>query len=203
MTHAQGGILTGLERALVFNRLRAAVGVRWELPWLLAGITLPADGRCLEIGSGYGWGTLGLARRHPSLQIVATDYDGRILPMTRAHLQQQRVGSRVAFCQANAKQLPFPTGCFDAVLALYVFHHVWGYRPALQEIARVLRPGGRLLFIDVVRPPGLPPLRRLVPPAGLPSRRALRRLLEAVGFQVERERGLPFWVGVVACKIPP
>ncbi len=199
-TDLEGLTLEGLERVVVFNRLRAAIGLRWELPRLLQGVTIPAGGRCLEIGTGMGWGTLGLIQRSPGITAIASDYDQTVLPLARAYIQQHAPRARVAFCCANAKAFPFPDSTFDVVLALYVLHHVAGYRAALRDINRVLKPGGRFFFIDVVRGPLLPHLRALVPPDGLPSKDELAQLLGETGFSVERWRGWPGLGFVVARK---
>jgi hypothetical protein len=53
--------LRGIERVAVFNRLRAAVGLRWELPPLLNAVADPPGSRCLEIGTGLGWGPWAVA----------------------------------------------------------------------------------------------------------------------------------------------
>ena len=198
-TESGGLVLEGLERAVVFNRLRAAIGLRWELPRLLQGVTIPLGGRCLEIGTGMGWGTLGIIQRYPSLTAIASDYDQAILPVARAYIQQHAPTMHVAFCRANAKAFPFPDGTFDVVLALYVLHHVAGYREALRDISRVLKPGGCFLFIDVVRIPFLPRLRTVVPPDGLPSKSELTDLLVETGFGIERWGGIP-GLGVVVAR---
>lgn len=200
MKKTQSGILKGLERKVVFNRMRAAVGLRCELPRLLDGMKIPPDHLCLEIGTGLGWGTLGLVRRNDSIRVIATDYDGTILPLARAYLSQHKAASRVAFYQANAKCLPFPDDTFDLVLALYVLHHLFGYRQPLKEVGRVTKPGGRFLFIDFVRIPLMPSFRGWFPPEGLPSQSEFTRLLAEAGFRIERWWGLPVWVFVVARK---
>ena len=51
--------------------LRAAAGLRWELPRLLEGAAVLPGSRCLEIGTGTGWGGLGLARVLPPRTMVA------------------------------------------------------------------------------------------------------------------------------------
>ena len=194
MRDTHDGILEGLERKVVFSHLRAAVGLRWELPRLLGQAEIPAGSLCLEVGAGLGWGTLGLVRLIKLGKVVATDYDGTILPMARGYLIQHRAASQVAFCQANAKSLPFPDRTFDVVIALYVLHHAFGYGEALKEIGRVTKPGGQFLFIDFARLPLIPSLRRWFPPEGLPSRSEFTRLLGEAGLRVERWRGLRFWV---------
>ena len=200
MREKQSGILKSLERKVVFNRLRAAVGLRFELPRLLHGVEIPPASLCLEIGTGLGWGTLGLVRRDDSIQAIATDYEGTILPLARAYLSQHKAASRVAFCQANAKCLPFPDDTFDLVVALYVLHHVFGNRQSLKEVGRVTKRGGRFLFIDFVRVPLMPSSRGWFPPEGLPSQSEFTRLLAEAGFRIERWQMLPIWALVVASK---
>jgi ubiquinone/menaquinone biosynthesis C-methylase UbiE len=193
-------LLEGLERQLVFNRLRAVIGERWELPGLIDGLVLPEGSRCLEIGTGTGWGTLGVARHLRSALLVATDYDSDILPMTRAYFDQQRVGDRVVMAQADAKHLPFQNHTFDLVLGLYVLHHVMGYRQALAEISRVTRPGGWFLWIDPVRPMTSSGLVQRIWPSWMATDKELTQMLEEAGFYIERRSGIPSLSRVVARK---
>ena len=131
MAEARGGlVLEGLERTVVHNRLRAALGLRWELPRLLNGVAIPAGSRCLEIGTGMGWGTLGLLQRYPSIVAVATEYDRSVLPMTRSYIQHHAPGAHVAFCQANAKAFPFSLSSQTAQKAMSSNVKDSGYRLA-------------------------------------------------------------------------
>jgi len=200
-TDLGGLVLVGLERVMVFNRLRATIGLRWELPRLLQDMTIPPGSRCLEIGTGMGWGTLGLVRRSPDIIAIASDYDQTVLPLARAFIRQHAPTAHVAFCRANAKAFPFADSTFDVVLALYVLHHVAGYRAALHDISRVLKPDGRFCFIDIVRAPLMPRLRTLVPPDGLPSKDELVQLLRETGFSIQRWRGWPGLGFVIARKM--
>ncbi len=83
---SSGATLRGIERLAVFNRLRAAFGLRWELPPLLSSVVMPIGSQCLEIGTGLGWGTVGLLRKETSLAVVTTDYESPILQWATSFL---------------------------------------------------------------------------------------------------------------------
>ena len=122
----------GLGRWLVYSRPRAWVGQRLELPSLLKGVDLPLYARCLDLATGLGWATAGIARIAPSARIVSVDYDVDVLPRAREYLKSQPAGSIAAFCRADGKRLPFPDGSFDLVVCLYGLHHFLGYLDALK-----------------------------------------------------------------------
>lgn len=187
---SDGDVLKGFERALVFNRLRAEIGLRFEMPILLDDLSLPANARALELGAGTGWASLAVARRFRPAITVVTDYDPDVLPAARRTLAE--APSRIAVARVDAKRLPFADGAFDLVLMIFALHHVMGYEQAVAEAARVLRTAGCLLVAEILRAFPVPRLRRHAPPEGLLSPRELQTLLARAGFTVERERGLPF-----------
>jgi len=196
-----GATLHGLERLAVFNRLRAAVGLRWELPPLLGSVVMPPGSRCLEIGTGLGWGTVGLLRKEGSLAVVTTDYESTILQRARGFIQAERPGARVSYAQLDAKALPFSKERFDFVLSLYVLHHAMGYRAAVGEIARVLKPGGCLLVIDLVRPEFLPQLPASVAPEGVLTKREWLELFKSSGFGITRWQTRYFLGPLPRCSV--
>jgi ubiquinone/menaquinone biosynthesis C-methylase UbiE len=103
---------------------------------LLAG----ARGRVLEVGAGHG-----LNRRHyPAglAELVLTDPSPWML---------ERAPAGTEIRQAGLPSLPFGDGRFDTVICTYVLCSVPDPAAALDEIARVLAPGGSLLFLEHVR----------------------------------------------------
>lgn len=92
--------------------------------------------RVLEIGCGTGCDLLQFAK-HGAL---ATGVD-----MTPRHLElaRQRVGALAAVVEGDARKLPFPNASFDYVYSHGVLHHSDEPRKIVEEIFRVLRPGGR------------------------------------------------------------
>ncbi len=196
---SSGLTLSGIERLVVFNRLRALIGLRLEMPPLLEAVDLPAAARCLELGTGLGWGTIGLLRANRSLRVVATDYEAGIIPVARSFIREKQPNGAVSFAQADAKWLPFPDEAFHLVLCLYVLHHAAGYNAALSEIARVTSAGGYLLCIDLVRPRIFPQLPRRLAPDGVLTRQEWRSLIEESGFTLETWRSTYFFGLIPRC----
>jgi ubiquinone/menaquinone biosynthesis C-methylase UbiE len=106
---------------------------------IVAAGALGASSRVLEIGIGTGRIALPLARH--VRQVAGVDLSAAML----AQLVAKRGAGRVDPVRADATRLPFPDACFDAVIAVHVFHLIPGWRDALAEVARVLRPDGALL----------------------------------------------------------
>ena len=102
--------------------------------------------RVLEVGVGTGKNF----RYHPAgADVTGIDLSGRMLE--RAQRRAQDLDLSLPLEQMDAQHLAFPDGSFDAVVATFVFcsvpDAVWG----LQELARVVKPGGRVLLLEHVR----------------------------------------------------
>jgi SAM-dependent methyltransferase len=123
--------------------------VAW-FPWLASQVDWQPEARVLEVGCGAGWMWAEAAARLPTdLDLTLTDLSPGMV--TEA---VDRVGSlgryrRTAGRVADIQDLPFRSDSFDAVVAVYVLHHVPDARRAVAEMARVLRPGGAALVACV------------------------------------------------------
>ncbi len=100
---------------------------------------LGSAGSILDVGTGEGQ-IARLATRLGARVVVGVDPTLAQLTVARAR------GGGVAYARAEAHALPFGQERFDAVVVCLVFEHITDHRPAIAEIARVLRPGGRFLF---------------------------------------------------------
>jgi ubiquinone/menaquinone biosynthesis C-methylase UbiE len=106
-----------------------------------------ASGRTLEIGAGTG-ANLELYPEAVT-ELVLTEPDEHM--RTQLERKVTAAGRRPDVVGAGAERLPFPDASFDTVVATLVLCTIPAPRRALEEISRVLKPDGRLLFLEHVR----------------------------------------------------
>ena len=122
-----------------------------SLPWR-------GDEAVLDVGCGRGLLLIGAAKRLTTGTAVgvdlwqAEDLSGNRPEATQENARLEGVSDRVEVKDGDARRLPFADGTFDVVVTEAVLHNI--YNPAerdtaVREIARVLKPGGRLLIGDV------------------------------------------------------
>ncbi len=92
----------------------------------------------LDAGVGEGYGAAILARA--SATVVGVDLEAEVVEHASARYPEVR------FERADLLELPWPDGSFDAVVSLQVIEHLQRPREFVSEVARVLRPGGRLIL---------------------------------------------------------
>lgn len=121
-------------------------------------LTLSNTSNCLELGSGEGFLSWLVYERFRPAKIVVTDYDPSQVDEARKSFEGRlgEVPSSIEFRSADAMQLPFENGAFDAVFAMMVLHHTekrdWDFRnvpKALDEVRRVLKPNGSFCYTEL------------------------------------------------------
>lgn len=105
--------------------------------------------RVLDLGCGGGLLALPLAAQ--GIDVVGVDRSRPSLAAARRRAGQDPSDARPVFAAAVGEALPFPDATFDAICAADVLEHVADLSATLDEAARVLRPGGRLLFDTINR----------------------------------------------------
>lgn len=108
----------------------------------------PTD-RALDVGTGGGHAALALAPAVAS--VAAIDPTPEMLTVA-GRLAAERGITNVTFTLATADALPFPDATFDIAISRFSVHHWPQPDAAFREIGRVVRPGGRLAFVDMLAP---------------------------------------------------
>jgi ubiquinone/menaquinone biosynthesis C-methylase UbiE len=118
-------------------------GLREERRRLLAG----AEGATLEIGAGTGLNLEHYPQAVTRLVLAEPDEHMR----RRLDRRAKEVTPKAELVDASVEELPFPDATFDTVVVTFVLCSVPEQKAALFEVARVLKPSGRLLFLEHVR----------------------------------------------------
>jgi ubiquinone/menaquinone biosynthesis C-methylase UbiE len=149
-----------------------------------------AEGRVLEVGAGSG---LNLPFYGPAArEIVALEPAPRLIAMARR--APRGAGLPVSFLEASAETIPLEDGSVDTVVMTWTLCTIPRAAEALGEMRRVLRPAGRLLFVEHGLAPeaGVRRWQNRLTPAwkllagGCHLNRAIGAMIEGAGFRIER-----------------
>jgi demethylmenaquinone methyltransferase/2-methoxy-6-polyprenyl-1,4-benzoquinol methylase len=157
-------LFSGLPRR--YDALSAALSF-WQDPrWrraLVAALS-PADGeRVLDVATGTGMVAAELLSR-ARCSVVGIDQSPQMLAGARARFAasssvpgaSDEPGASVELVQGQAEALPFADGSFDGLTVTYLLRYVDDPRATVRELARVLRPGGRMASLEFGVPPWRP-----------------------------------------------
>ncbi|NLW56576.1 MAG: bifunctional demethylmenaquinone methyltransferase/2-methoxy-6-polyprenyl-1,4-benzoquinol methylase UbiE [Firmicutes bacterium] len=113
--------------------------------------------RVLDVCCGTGLITKDLAARvEPLGKVVGLDLSPEMLAVAQKNLENFPHKHLIQLVQGNAMALPFPEGTFDCVTIGYGLRNVTDLRQTLRELFRVLKPGGKVVSLELAKPS--PPL---------------------------------------------
>lgn len=116
-----------------------------------AAADLAAGDRALDVCTGTGDLALELAGRVTGLgEVVGVDFAPAMVARARAKAAAR--GRAIDFRVADALDLPFPDGAFDAATVAFGIRNVADLDAGLGEMARVVRPGGRVVVLEIAAP---------------------------------------------------
>lgn len=139
-----------------YDRANHVLSLGIDHLWRRAAVKLAGVGtgsRVLDVCSGTGDLALALART--GAEVVGTDFCPEMIAGAPAKASRE---ARPSWAVADAMHLPFPPESFDAVTVAFGIRNVADPVAAMRDMARVTRPGGRLVVLEFARP-RLPLLR--------------------------------------------
>ena len=173
-----------------YDQLSAALSF-WQDPrWRRALVdeVAPRDGeRILDVATGTGMVAAELLAR-ARCSVVGLDQSPEMLAAARRRFATAATSGRVELVAGEAEALPFPDASFDALTFTYLLRYVEDPAATMRELARVLRPGGRIASLEFFVPPRAPARAawRLYTAVGLPL---LGRLFSRDWYEVGRFLG--------------
>ena len=152
MNYQRYYVMSKFEKLLMNNPLRSWVIEHYALPRLLtlAGDTKPTAGQCiLELGCGNGYGLNILLKTFRPAVFHAMDSDPNMIKMAKQKLSRvlkQYPDTQTNIYVGDAAAIDSSDNRYDAVFGFGVLHHIPEWQSSVQEIFRVLNPGGVLLL---------------------------------------------------------
>jgi demethylmenaquinone methyltransferase/2-methoxy-6-polyprenyl-1,4-benzoquinol methylase len=125
----------------------------WDGAWkrtLVRRLPRRPGARILDLACGTGDLTLLLARRYRDGEVTGLD----LCPAMLARARRRRGARAVRFSLGDLGSLPYRPGSFDLVTGGYALRNAPSLRTALEEVLRVLQPGGTAAFLDFTKSPG-------------------------------------------------
>jgi arsenite methyltransferase len=125
---------------------------------LLGQIPWQGDELVLDVGCGRGLFLIGAAHKAPHGKVVgidlwhSEDQSGNHPDTTRANARAEGVEERIELQTGDARDLPFEDNHFDRIVSSWAIHNIYnqdGRKKALQEMLRVLKPGGWIAIADI------------------------------------------------------
>ena len=121
---------------------RISRGIADSIEHAVARLNPQPGERILDLATGTGWTSRSVARR--GAKVLGVDIADELLAAAREFATREQLP--IAYRQADAEALPFETGQFDAVISTYGVMFAGQPEAAAAEIARVVRPGGRVVL---------------------------------------------------------
>jgi ubiquinone/menaquinone biosynthesis C-methylase UbiE len=131
--------------------------MRWIRHFVISqAVVLKNHGEAVDLGCGAGQLVMEMARKAPALQMTGIDLSEKMLADARQSIQRVGLEDQVDFRLGNVEEIPFPDQSLDLVISTASLHHWTDPVKVLNEIDRILKPGGAYYVFDLRRDMALP-----------------------------------------------
>lgn len=137
------------------NRIMTAgLDVRWR-NFAVRQLALGADALGLDVGTGTGDLAIAASKAAgPHTRMIGVDFTPEMLDLGRKKLERLHLSERIELRQGDGEKLDFPDDTFDGVCSAFVLRNLADLAAGVQEQFRVLKPGGRMVCLEITHPPG-------------------------------------------------
>jgi demethylmenaquinone methyltransferase / 2-methoxy-6-polyprenyl-1,4-benzoquinol methylase len=126
---------------------------RWRR-YLVSRVEARPGDRVLDVATGTGAVAIEVARRW-GCDVIGVDQSPEMLDVGRRRVAEAGLSDRIDLVEGRAEALPFDDASFDAVTFTYLLRYVGDPAATLRELARVVRPGGRVAMLEFGLPRGV------------------------------------------------
>lgn len=115
-------------------------------------LRLEAQPRVIDLATGTADVPLEIIRQHPDATVIGLDPSVGMLKYGQEKIEGANLQDKVELIEGDAQRLAYPNNSFDGVSIAFGIRNVPDRLQALKEIARVLRPGGRMVILELSEP---------------------------------------------------
>lgn len=142
--------LNAIEKLLMNNPIRSSLQKKKEAAVFERFGGKTEGAKVLEIGCGRGVGTEIIFERFGAGEVDAFDLDPEMIRLAERRLSKFPA-ERLRLSVGDAERIDAPDSSYDAVFDFGIIHHVPHWRDSVQEVSRVLKPGGKFYFEEATQ----------------------------------------------------
>ena len=131
--------------------LSAGIDIYWRKR-AISELKLASPRTILDMATGTGDMAIMMSKRLKEAEIVGIDLSNGMLDIAREKIAKLGLADKIIMKQGDSEHIDFPSGSFDAVTVAFGVRNYQNLQKGLQEMLRVLKPGGKLVVLEFSRP---------------------------------------------------
>ncbi|TDA69660.1 MAG: bifunctional demethylmenaquinone methyltransferase/2-methoxy-6-polyprenyl-1,4-benzoquinol methylase UbiE [Clostridia bacterium] len=139
-----------------YDRMNSLLSFGRDKGWRQRAVDILAPGAAdtvLDVCCGTAMLSLEVAKRlGPQGKVIGIDFSPEMLAVGERNLRANPLGSRVELVPGDALELPFPDDSFDSAVSAFALRNLTDVVAAMAEMRRVVRPGGRIVILELAKP---------------------------------------------------